>query len=117
MAMVAFSPPCPLSGPRLSHLLNGIMKLEVLLPGYLAFLVSSLPYEADTPYVLRQGPHLPRFTDEEIEAQIRFSLPPGHADLLSPKFHRSILSNQPCLLHTYPIFKGEYFSSTPSSSR
>lgn len=76
MAMVAFSPPCPLCGPRLSHLLNGIMKLEVLLPGYLAFLVSSLPYEADTPYVLRQGPHLPRFTDEEIEAQIRFSLPP-----------------------------------------
>lgn len=42
----------------------------------LGLLVSSLPYEADTPYVLRQGPHLPRFTDEEIEAQIRFSLPP-----------------------------------------
>lgn len=49
MAMVAFSPPCPLSGPRLSHLLNGIMKLEVLLPGYLAFLVSSLPYELILP--------------------------------------------------------------------
>lgn len=49
MAMVAFSPPCPLSGPRLSHLLNGIMKLEVLLPGYLAFLYLVFPMKLILP--------------------------------------------------------------------
>lgn len=74
MATVTLSLPCPLSGAQLSHLLMGIMKMEISLTGYLALLVSSLPYETDTSYVLRQELISPTL-HEEIEAQICLFLP------------------------------------------